>query len=172
MICAGLFIVLRKPEADAANVAAAFFKLSDIWREADEAALFEFSLELRGVVRHNDMFASANKVVGEALGALVIIDNDFIDIFKRVDFALRFFIESVAAISDGVLVDDRDSKVDVIPEAVSVISERIDMFGTIVVELWQSMNLNELKAESVGSELLSFRIGAIATASKEIFAAN
>ncbi len=136
MICAGLFIALREPEADAADVATAFFELSDIWREADEAALFEFSLELRGVVRHNDMLAGADEVVGEALGALVIIDNDFVDIFKRVDFALRFFIESVAAISDGVLVDDRDSKVDVIPEAVSVISEWIDMFTTVGVELW------------------------------------
>ena len=80
MICAGLFIALREPEADTANVAAAFFKLGDIWSKANEATFFELGLELRCVIRHDDMFAGADEVVGEAFSAFVVVDDDFIDV--------------------------------------------------------------------------------------------
>ena len=87
------------------------------------------------MIRHNDIFASANEVVGEAFSAFVVIDDDFIDVLNGVDFLLGFLIESVAAIGDGMLVNNRDSKVDIVPEAVGVISERINMLGAVVIKL-------------------------------------
>ena len=123
------------------------------------------------MVGHNDVFTGADEIVGEALSAFVVIDNDFINVRESVDFLLRFFVERVAAVSDGMLVNNRDGEVDIVPEAVGMISERIDMLSTIIIELRFGMNLDELEAKSFGGELLRFWVGAVAATTNEILAA-
>ena len=85
------------------------------------------------MVGHNDMLASADKIVGETFGTFVVVDDDFIDVGESVDFLLRFGVESVAAISNGVLINYRDGEVDIVPETVGMIREWVNMFGAIVV---------------------------------------
>ena len=87
------------------------------------------------MVRHDDMFTGTNEVIGEAFSTFVVIDDDFIDVFNGVDFLLGFLVEGVAAIGDGMLVNHRDSKVDIVPEAVGVISEWINMLSAVVIKL-------------------------------------
>ena len=163
---------LAEPEADAADVAAAFFKLGDVWREADKAASFEFGLKLWRFVGHNDMFAGADEVAGEAVGAFVEIDDDFVEIVEGLELSARGVVESLWAVSDGVLVDDRESKIEIIPEAVGVVGERVDVLGAVGVELRFGMELNQSKAEGFGSKSLSGRVGTIARAGEKIFAAT
>ena len=124
------------------------------------------------MIGHDNMFASADEVISEAFRAFVVVDDDFVDVRKGVDFLLRCFIERFPTIGDSMFVNDRDSEVDIIPETVGVIGERIDVLGAVVVQLRFGMNLDKFEAEGFGGELLRFRIRAVTTTGKEVFAAN
>ena len=83
---------LTEPEADAADITAAFFELSDIWSEANEAAFFELGLEFWRFVGHNDMFAGTNEIIGKTFSAFIEVDFDFVEIGDGVDFLIGFFV--------------------------------------------------------------------------------
>ncbi len=129
----GAFLILRKPEADAADVAAAFFELGNIWSETNEATFFELGLKFWSMIGHDDMFAGADEVVGEAFSAFVVVDDDFIDVCESVDFLLGFFVKSITAVCDSMFIDNRDGKVDIVPEAICMISEWVNMLSAVVV---------------------------------------
>ena len=80
--------MLAEPEADAADVAATFFELGDIWCEADKAAFFEFGLEFWCFVGHNDILTGADEIAGETFGAFVEIDDDFVEIGERFNLCI------------------------------------------------------------------------------------
>lgn len=136
----GLF--LAKPEADAANVTAALEELSDFWSDTDKTAGLECSFELWCVGRHDDMFAGANEVASEAFGAFVVIDDDFVEVGEGFDFLIALFVEGAWTVGDGVLVDDRNGEVEVVPETVGVVGDGVDMLGAVRVELRLGMNLD------------------------------
>ena len=73
-------VSLAQPKTDAANISTALFEFSDIWGQADKAAFFELGLKFWRFVGHNDMFAGADEVIGEAFGAFFEIDFDFVEI--------------------------------------------------------------------------------------------
>ena len=125
--------MLANPEADATNIATTFFKLGNVWCEAFDAASLKLFLEFWRFVRHNGVFAGADHITGKTLGAFVVIDDDFVEVFDVFEFLARFVIESFRAVGDCVLVDDCESKIEVIPEAVGMVCERIDVVSAVVV---------------------------------------
>ena len=88
------------------------------------------------------MFASADEIVGEAFCAFVVIDDDFVEVGEGVDFAVRCLVEGVWTVGDGMFVDNRDGEVEIVPETVGMIGKRIDVFGTVCVELRLGVELN------------------------------
>jgi hypothetical protein len=60
-----------------------------------------------------------------------------------------------------MIVNDRYGEIDIVPETVGMICDRIDMFAPIGIQLWFCVKLNKLKTECVCSELLGFRVGTI-----------
>lgn len=163
---------LAEPKADAADVAAAFFELLDLWSEAFEAASFELGLELWSAGGHNDCFAGADQITGEAFGALGWVDENLVDIRNRLEFSARSFVESLWAISNRMLVDNAEREVEIVEEAVGMIGFWINKLAAVRISLWFGMELNKFEAESFGGELLRFRIRAIAGAGKQVFVAN
>ena len=162
-------MLLTEPEADAADVSPALFELGNVWSKTGEATRFEFFLEFWGLVGHNDVFTSTDKIVSKALGAFFEVDFDFIDVGDGFEFFDGFFVESIWAVSDSAVVYDGDSEIEIIPETVGVISVRIDMWSAICVKLGFGVDLDEFEAESFGGKLLGFWIGTITAAADQIF---
>lgn len=52
------------------------------------------------------MFAGADEVIGEAFGAFFEIDFDFVEIGKGFEFFVGFFVESIWAVCDSMVVDN------------------------------------------------------------------
>ena len=104
---AGCFLSfgLVEPKADAADISPALFELGYIWSEADEAAFFKFGLEFWRTVGYDDVFAGADEVASEAFGALFEQNSDFID-RGRCNFFVRFFVKSLWAVCDCMIIDD------------------------------------------------------------------
>ncbi len=85
------------------------------------------------MIRHDDVFTGTDEVVGEAFSAFVVVDDDFIDVCESVDFLLGFFVKSITAVCDSMFIDNRDGKVDIVPEAICMISEWVNMLSAVVV---------------------------------------
>ena len=135
---------LAKPEANAADVAATFFELFYVWRKADETTFFELSLKFWSLARHDDVLAGADEIIRKTFSALVKVDGDFIKVCKWLDFAIGLFVERVWAVGDGVLVDDGNCEVKIIPKTVGVMSKWIDVLSAISVKLRLGVDLNEI----------------------------
>ena len=133
---------LAKPETDATDIAATFFELGDVWREASDAAFFEFGLELWRSVGHDGAFAGADHIASETFGAFVEIDDDFVDVRESLKLFIGSFIEGHWAVSNGVVVNYSECEVEIVPEAIGVIGERINMLGAVFVELRLGVKLN------------------------------
>ena len=165
-------MVLAEPEADAANVSTAFFELFDLWSEAFEAASFELGLEFWGAGGHDDGFAGADEIAGEAFDTLGWVDEDFVEVGNRFEFGAGDFVEGVWAVGDSVFVDDAEGEIEIIEEAVGVVGFWVDEFAAVRVGFRLGVELNEIESEGLGDELLSFWIGAVAGASEKIIAAD
>ena len=133
---------LAKPKTDATNVAAALFKLGDVWREADKATFFEFGLKFWGFIRHNDVLTGTDEIVSKAFSAFVKIDNDFIEIMKVFKLTIRLFVKGAWAVSDCLLINDRNGKVEIVPETIGMVSIRVNMWAAIRIELWLGVDLD------------------------------
>lgn len=163
------FCSLAEPEADAADVTAAFEKFSDFRGDTDEAASFECALKFWGVGRHDDMLAGTDEVAGKAFGAFVVVDDDFVEVLDGFELFVALFVKGAWTVSNSMLIDDGNGEIEIIPETVSVVGSGIDVDTTIGIELRIGVNLNEFEAELVGDKSLCFGVGTVATTSEQVF---
>lgn len=163
------FCSLAEPEADAADITAAFEKFSDFRGDTNEAASFENALEFWSVGRHDDMLAGTDEVAGKAFGAFVVVDDDFVEVLDSFEFFVTLFIKSAWTVSNSMFVNDGDGEVEIVPEAVGMVGSGIDVDATISIELRIGVNLDELEAELVGNKSLCFGVGTVAATSEQVF---
>jgi hypothetical protein len=116
-------VVLAEPETDAANISTALFELFDLWSEAFEAASLELCLEFWSAGGHDDGFAGADEVAGEAFDTLGWVDENLVDICNSLEFGARSFVESLWAVSNRMLVNNTEREVEIVEEAVAAARE-------------------------------------------------
>ena len=85
-----------------------------------------------------------------------------------VESSLRGLIKSFGAISDSILINDGKGEVDIVEERVDMIGGWINVGLLMGVELWDSVELNELQTKGLGSKLLGDWVAAVAAATEEI----
>ena len=71
-----------------------------------------------------------------------------------------------------MFVDDGDGKIEIVPEAVGVLRDGVDMRCAVRIELRASVELNEVEAESLGGELLSGIVGTVTLSSESVMATD
>ena len=99
-------------------------------------------MELWSFIGHNDMLAGADEIISETFCALVVIDDDFIEIMKVFKLTIRLFVKGAWAVSDCLLINDRNGKVEIVPETIGMVSIRVNMWAAIRIELWLGVDLD------------------------------
>ena len=88
------------------------------------------------------MLAGADKIAGEAFGAFVEVDKDFVEVSDGFNLGVRGCVERVWAIGDSVIVDDGERKVKVIPKAVGVVRDGVNVGSAVGIELGFGVELD------------------------------
>ena len=90
-------------------------------------------MEFWGFVGHNGAFAGADHIAGKAFGAFVKIDENFVEVGEGFELFVGSFVEGHWTIGDGVVVDNGEGEVEIVPETVGVVGDWVDMLSAVVV---------------------------------------